>query len=162
MSVLKRLARFTRDLLSYDEQLIRLGRDNWEREDFARPYIVVDALVDSQRLATSQAYDRDAEVQTYADTWRTPCTISFFGAGADERARLFSVLVRSQRSAELQVEHGVSVFPPTSITNVKALTGQQYGENVELGLTVVHGESVDVDTLRIDTPHFAPVEVDRR
>ena len=52
-SILRTIAIFTRDLLSYDEQLIRIGRQEFEREQFETAYIVIDTLTAHGRAAAA-------------------------------------------------------------------------------------------------------------
>ena len=151
MSILKTVAIFIRDLLSYDEQLVRIGRQNFEREDFEAAYIVVDTLAGQQRTAYSEVYDGDAEVRTLSDQWRGTVLIDFYGAGAWLRAANFSARCRSQSAYDLRVALGMDVHCPSTITDVAALTGQQYGERVQVELVVEYSSTVSIDTLRIDT-----------
>lgn len=151
MSVLKTVAIFVRDLLSYDEQLIRIGRQNFERADFETAYIVIDTLAGQQRTAYSEVYDGDAEVQTLSDQWRGTVLIDFYGAGAWTRAVDFSARCRSQAAYDLRVALGIDVHCPSTITDVAALTGQQYGERVQIESAVEYSSIVSIDTLRIDT-----------
>lgn len=152
--VLKLVALFVRDLLSYDEQLIRIGRQNFEREEFETAYIVVDALGQTQAVARIEVYDGDAEAMAYGSVWRGSVTLDFYGPGAYNRAREFCLLARSQAAYELKTALGVVVYDPHGLTDVKALTGQQYGERVQVEMVVEHSADVVVDTLRIDTAQF--------
>jgi len=149
-SGLTRLALFTRDLLSYDEQLIRIGRENFIREDFTSGFIVIDALGPTIRLASGNKYNGDTELQSLNDLYQAPCTVNFYGSGAYARATEFTLRIRSQEAYDLQVEHLVTVNRVSTLTDVKALTGQQYGENIELNLTIQYNQSIDLAVLRID------------
>jgi hypothetical protein len=151
----KKLGLFIRDLLNYDEQLIIRGRHNFERDDFSTNYIVVDAVAQSLLAGKSQKYDDVNEKMTYWSLFNTPCTINFYGdEKAYQRAVNFQNLISSEKSLDLQRKLNLAVYQITSITDVKALTGQQYGERIELALTVNHTESTEVETLRIDEPVF--------
>lgn len=145
------VAVFVRDLLPYDEQLIRVGRQNFEREQFEKPYIVVDALGLQGRTASLETYDGAGEMLSLGAIHRGIVTLDFYGAGAYTRANNFSLLVRSQAAFELKQSLGVDIYPPTGLTDVKALTGQQYGERVQIEMTVELSAEVGVATLRIDT-----------
>lgn len=147
---LKKLGSFIRDLLPYDEQLIRIGRENFVREDFDTGYIVVDSLGPNTRIASGEGFDGDAEEQTLSDLYQSPCTINFYGDGAYGRATLFTLLVRSQLAYDLQNTHELTVNRVSALTDVKALTGQQYGENIELNLVIQYNQTVDLSVLRID------------
>lgn len=147
---LRQTAMYVRDLLDYDESLIRIGREGFDIEDFTISYIAVDSLGAAQRLGAGETYDGDAEVMAYAEQWQAPVTLSFYGNGAWQRASDFSALTRSQKSLELQTAQGIAVHKASGLTDVKILTGQQYGERVELALNVQYSVGVNVDTLRID------------
>lgn len=151
MNPLIELAKFTRDLLPYNEQLIRIGRQNFERADFETNYIVVDGLGPIQPLARGQKYDGTAEQMSYSVRQQKPCTMDFYGPGAYDNAERFQLLLRSQQSHDLQHDLGITVNAVNAITDVKALTGQQYGNRVQIELNMNYTVSADVDTLRIDT-----------
>jgi len=148
---LKRVALFIRDLLGYNEQLIRIGRQNYDITDFTIGYIGVDSLGPARRLASGEKYDGNLERMTYQQQWIAPVTISFYGSDAWPTATNFALLIQSQRSLELQESAGIGVFQATAITDVKMLTGKQYGERQELTINIRYATTVNVDTLRIDT-----------
>lgn len=148
---LKQLALYVRDLLTYDEQLIRIGRKNYTREDFETAFIIVDSIGPAERQSSGEHYDGTAEVQTLYDRYQAPCTLNFYGPGAFDRAADFIARMRSQAALELQETLGLTVDRASTLTDVKALTGQQYGENIELSLNIKYNQSVDISTKRIDT-----------
>ena len=148
---LRLTALFVRDLLTYNEQLIRVGRQNYEIEDFEIPYIGVDALGAAQRLASGQKYDGTAEEMTYQQQWQAPVTLSFYGPDAWITATQFGLLIQSQKALELQESLGLGVYQVSTITDVKILAGMTYGERQDMTLNVRFAISVDVNTLRIDT-----------
>ena len=148
---LRLTALFVRDLLNYDEQLIRIGRQNYEIEDFTIPYIGVDALGAAQRLASGQRYDGTAEEMTYQQQWQAPVTLSFYGPDAWTTATQFGLLIQSQKALELQESLGVGVYQVSTITDVKILAGMTYGERQDMTLNVRFAVAVHVATLRIDT-----------
>jgi len=143
-------ALYIRDLLSYDESLIKPGRQGSEIKDYAIGYIAVDTLGSTGRLGGGSNFNGDAEVMTYYNRSSVPIVLSFYGDGAWDRATLFSLLIESQSSLELQKTLGIAVYNARDITDVKLLTGQQYGERVELTFTFQQTNSADVGTLRID------------
>lgn len=152
---LLKLALYVRDLLTYDEQLIRIGRMNSDPiSDFSRGYIGVDSLSQAVRIASGESYDGNAEVHNLADQWRMPCTLSFYGDGAHSRASEFVLRQRSQAALDLQKTLGAAIYLTSGLTDVKILTGQQYGERVELSLSIQYSEDLSIDTLRIDTAQF--------
>ena len=144
-------ALFIRDLLTYDEQLIRIGRQNYDITDFTIGYIGVDSLGPARRLASGEKYDGTLERMTYQQQWIAPVTVSFYGDDAWDTATTFALLIQSQKSLELQEAAGIGVFQATALTDVKMLIGQQYGERQELTLNIRYATSVNVGTLRIDT-----------
>jgi hypothetical protein len=148
---LRLTAIFVRDLLSYDESLIKIGRDGDTITDFTIGYIAIDSLGASQRLASGKSYDGDTEVMTYQQQWRMPVTVTFYGDDAWSRATKYALRIQSQQALELQEVLGIGVFQASNITDVKILTGQQYGERLELALNIHYSTHVDIDTRRIDT-----------
>jgi len=142
---------FVRDLLGYNEQLIRLGRQNFEREQFETAYIVVDDLGGMQRVTEGEEFDGAAENLELSTTWRGLVTLDFYGNGAYARATRFSGLCRSQAAYDLRRTLGVNIYPANRITDVKALTGQQYGERVQLECNAELTTAENIATLRIDT-----------
>ena len=148
---LRLTALFVRDLLGYNEQLIRIGRQNYDIEDFTVGYIGVDSLGAAQRLASGEKYDSTLEKMTYQQQWQAPVTLSFYGADAWATATRLALIIQSQRSLELQQLLGLGVYQASGITDVKMLTGQQYGERQELTLNISYSTAADIDTLRIDT-----------
>lgn len=148
---LRLVALFIRDLLVYNEQLIKIGRLGENIEDFDTDYIGVDSLGASVRLASGESYDGDTEIMNYAQQWQAPVALSFYGANAWDNATLFALLIKSQKAFDLQQTLGLSVYQASQLTDVKTLTGQQYGNRIEVALNVVYCIGADVDTLRIDT-----------
>lgn len=150
-AVMIQLQRYTRDLLSHPEQFIKVGRQNFDRQHFEQPYIVIDSLAGDVPLASSESYDGVAEKMTYSEQVSRAFVWDFYGPDAHELCRRFRLLARSQSSLELQDALAVTVYHPTAATDVKALTGQQYGERMQLQCQVHYCPSVVVDILRIDT-----------
>lgn len=151
--ILIRVAKFTRDLLVIDEDtgLIRIGRQNFEREHFEADYIVVDALGAASRSGSMEDYDGTTEKLSLGAVWKVPVTLDFYGPDAYTRAMDFSLRMRSQSARELRRSLGISIYQVSGVTDVKALTGQQYGERMQVAVTVEISNDVVIDTLRIDT-----------
>ena len=149
------VALFVRDLLGYDESLIKIGRDNDTITEFTVGYIGVDTLGSARRLASSKTYDGVTEVMTYSQRWSIPIVLSFYGTLAWNTATTFSLLIKSQSSLELQQAQGIGVHQVSELTDVKVLTGQQFGERIELNFNLHYTTSADVDTLRIDTAQIS-------
>ena len=145
------LARFVRDLLPHAESLVKIGRQNFDRAGLETDYIVVDSLAADIPLVSSESYDGDAEAMTYTELVSRPVTFDFYGSNAHANCRKFRLLARSQAALELQDSLGITVWHPGGATDVKSLTGQQYGERMQLECQVHYSPSLVVDILRIDT-----------
>lgn len=145
------IAKLVRDLLNYDEQLIRIGRHGESREDFETAYIVVDALAPAAPVGNMETYDGTAEELKLGSMWRGSVTLDFYGDSAYTRARDFSLLAKSQTAYELKRTLGINAYYASGPTDLKALTGQQYGERVQIEMVVEISADVTIDTLRIDT-----------
>ena len=148
---LRLAAMFIRDLLDYDESLIRVGRQGSDIEYFTIDYIVVDILGQAQRLASGQTYNGETESMQYAQQWTAPVTVSFYGDSAWDNANEFSLLIQSQKSLEAQERLKISVYQMGGLTDVKLLTGIQYGNRFDASLNIQYSTFANVDTKRIDT-----------
>jgi len=103
------------------------------------------------QTASLETYDGDTEVLSLGGIWKGPVTLDFYGANTYNRAIDFSLRLRSQAGLELKEALGVTVYHPTGPTDLKQLTGQQYGERVQIEMQVEISIDVDIDTLYIDT-----------
>jgi len=148
---LRNVAMLIRDLLSITESFIKIGRYNFEDEDFGTSYITVDNLTPSTLIAYSEDYDGDEEEQTLSQLWNMPTIITFWGDNAYTNLNNFTLLLKSQKSIELQDTLGISCYSSTNITDMKLLSGKQYNNRIELNLNINFNLSAVVDTLRIDT-----------
>lgn len=144
-------ALFVRDLLGHDESLIRIGRMGDNIKDFTTDYIGIDSLAPATRLSVSEQFDGVAEEMNHSQNWRIPVTMSFYGDNAWENVTKLVLLSSSQAGFDLQKKHGLGFFIARDITDVKILTGQQYGNRYEVTVNVQYNINIDVDTLRIDT-----------
>jgi len=151
MDVLINTALFVRDLLSYDEQLIRIGRLNFELDGLEYNYIAVDSLSPAVRLGSGQFFDSTLEVMEYQEQWQIPIILSFYGTAAYTNATKFMLYLQSQASIELQKTLSIAVFRCSSLTDIKILTGQNYNNRLDLTLNVEYSINADISTLRIDT-----------
>ena len=147
----KQLAIFIRDLLTIPEATIKIGRQNFIRDDFNVLQIVVDTLGQSIPLTRAEEFDGELEETEYSQQWQSPCTVDFYGDDAYNMATDLLLLMQSQRGYELQRDNGITVYESSSLTDVKALTGEQYSERYQLGLNVQYTLSKTIATLRIDT-----------
>jgi hypothetical protein len=143
------VAKFTRDLLGVDEQLIRPGRHNFTQDEMTRQYIVIDVL-SLVRVSESESFDGDSEEVSYGDIWRGTFTLDFYGTDAYNRAKDFGRLARSQTAAELKRALGLTIYRASRAQNVAQLTGQQYGERWQVEIVVDVSEATMASTLRID------------
>ena len=148
--ILIQLQRYTRDLLTHPEQYVKAGRQNFNRQEFELPYIVVDSLSGDIPLASSTRYDEVAEEMQYSELVSRAFTFDFYGPTAATLCTNFRLLARGENSLELQQSLGITVHHPGAATNVKSLTGQRYGERMQLECQVHYSPSVIVDILRID------------
>ena len=148
---LRLTALFISELLQYNEQLIRIGRQNYNIVDFSIAYIGVDSLGAAQRLASGETYNGADEEMTYQQQWQAPVTLSFYGDNAWATATRFALLIQSQRSFNLQKSLGLGVYQVSALTDVKILAGKKYGERQDLTLNVRYATTADIDTLRIET-----------
>lgn len=151
MDVLTSTALFVRDLLSYDEELIRIGRLNFTIDGFEDSYIGVDSISPAIRLGGGQYFDETSEVMEYQEQWRIPVILSFYGTDAHTNANTLRLYLQSQASIELQQTLGIAVFKGSSLTDIKILTGQNYNNRLDLTINVEYSISANIDTLRIDT-----------
>lgn len=148
--ILIQLQRYVRDLLTHPEQYVKAGRQNFNRQEFEQPYIVVDSLSGDVPLASSKKYDDVAEQMEYAELVSRSFTFDFYGPTAATLCSRFRLLARGELSSDLQQDMKITVFHPGAATNVKQLTGQQYGERMQLECQVHYSPSLIVDILRID------------
>lgn len=155
--ILVAVARFVRDLLVVDEAEIVPGRSNVLRQDLNADLIVLDTLGPDTALASSQTYDGDSETMAYGERAERSVTIDFYGPSAYERATRFRVLSRGEASRQLQRSLGLTVYHPSRLTDVKALTGEAWQSRIQLEIMVGYSRSESVATLRIDTATLATV-----
>ena len=150
--ILIAVGKFVRDLMGYDEQLIRRGRVNFEREQFETAYIVIDQLGNFTRVGGMENYNWTTEQLQIGAMWKGIITLDFFGNGAHNRAIEFSLKAKSQKAANLKNELGINIYNAKGFTDVKALTGQQYGERVQIEMTVETSRDITIEALRIAVP----------
>lgn len=148
--ILIKLAIVIRDLLGHPEDLIKFGRLDEEQEQQNIDYIVIDSLGQEVPLSKSEKFDGDAEEITYSVHVSKPVTIDFFGDSAYTLARKLKVLQPSQKSKNLQFAQGINMQSFRGPTDVRQLTGYQWGNRLQLESNVQYSVSENVDTLRID------------
>lgn len=155
---LKAVARFVRDLLSYDEQRIKFDRRNVQASDFSTSYIVVNGSLPQSVLARGQRFNGDAEVMTYSASVSHAIVLEFYGDEAYRNAENFLMLNDSQAAKELRRKHAITIMAVSNIIDVGQLLGQSHGNRVHLTFNVQYAPARDVQTLRIDTPQFQFLE----
>ncbi|HAH8787737.1 TPA: hypothetical protein HIQ84_001891 [Escherichia coli] len=155
---LKAVARFVRDLLGYDEQLIKFDRRNVQASDFSTSYIVVNGSLPQSVLARGQHFNGAAEVMTYTAAVSHAIVLEFWGDNAQINAEAFLMLSESQRANELRRTNALTIMAVSNITDVGQLLGQSHGNRVHLSFNVQYAPAHDVQTLRIDTPQFQFLE----
>ncbi|EKN5984131.1 hypothetical protein QK105_002643 [Yersinia enterocolitica] len=152
------VARFVRDLLDYDEQLIKFDRRNIISSDFAASYIVVNGSLPQSVLARGQRFNGDTEVMTYTAAVSHSIVLEFYGYNAYTNAESFLMLSESQLANELRRKNALTIMSVSNITDVGQLLGQSHGNRVHLSFNVQYAPARDVQTLRIDTPQFQFLE----
>lgn len=155
---LKAVARFVRDLLDYDEQLIKFDRRNIQASDFSTSYIVVNGAMPQTVLARGQRFNGEAEVMTYTAAVSHPIVLEFWGDNAHINAEAFLMLSESQHANELRRANALTIMAVSNITDVGLLIGQSHGNRIHLSFNVQYAPAHDVQTLRIDTPQFQFLE----
>lgn len=152
------VGRFVRDLLGYDEQLIKLDRQNVIASDFETSYIVVNGSLPQTVLARGQHFNGATEVMTYTAAVSHAVVLEFYGSNAYTNAQAFMMLSESQRANELRRKNALTIMAVSNITDVGQLLGQSHGNRVHLSFNVQYAPAHDVQTLRIDTPQFQFLE----
>lgn len=155
---LKAVARFVRDLLDYDEQLIKFDRRNVQASDFSTSYIVVNGSIPQSVLARGQSFNGDTEVMTYSASVSHSIVLEFYGDDAYSNGEKFLMLSESQRANELRRTNNLTIMAVSNITDVGQLLGQSHGNRVHLSFNVQYAPTSNVQTLRIDTPQFQFLE----
>lgn len=148
--VFKDVARYVRDLLQYDEQLIKIGRVNEEQESSGVNYIAVDSVQQARRISSGTSFDGDTEQEDLYARYNQIITLSFYGEDAYQNADDFLMLQKSQLSLDLQYTHGISVFGASNIIDIKQLLGSTYANRLDISFTVSYNKQKTINTLRID------------
>ncbi len=144
------IARFVRDLLQYDEELISIGRNNEELENATEQRIAVDSVTGSSLLSTSKKFDGDAEKMHLSTKNIKSVTISFYGNNAYDVVDDFVLMQKTQLSYELQKQYEIAVKLASEVLDVKLLTGSTYVNRLDVTINVVYNKKKSIDTLRIE------------
>ena len=145
------IAKFTRDLLVYNEQLIKFDRQNMPENDFNTSYIIVNGSGVATKQSTGAVFNPTSEQMRYSESFTQSVTIEFYGDNAYINAQKFSLLNSSQQALELKKVLGISISHISTATDVKQILGHAYGNRMHLTFNVNYCPSIDVATLRIDT-----------
>lgn len=159
--LLKKVAILIRDVLPMPEANIFIGRLNFPQNDFITDYIVVDQLGNSDRDSSNEKFNGTTEVMSYNASFKTEVTVEFYGNGAYTNAHKLTGVLRSQNAFEKKRALEITVYQVSSVTDVKQLTGQQYGNRLQATMIVQENQKVNVDTLRIDTAQFTILTEDK-
>lgn len=149
-TVLQNLAKFIRDLMSFSESDVFIGRQGFRVNDFSGRQVVVDSTGSVLPKTVSEKFDGTAEEMTYSQQIMTPCTISFYGDSAYLDATTFSLSIRSQAGYELQRDLGIGIYDMGQLIDVKMLTGEQYNGRIQVSLNILSSINLAVETPRID------------
>lgn len=152
------VARFVRDLLVYDEQLIKFDRKNIIATDFSTDYIVVNGSLPQSVIARGQRFNGATEVMTYTAAVSHSIVLEFYGDKAYSNAEQYLMLSASQKANELRRKNGLTIMSVSNITDVGQLLGQSHGNRVQVSFNIQYAPARDVQTLRIDTPQFQFLE----
>lgn len=150
----KLIALFIRDLMGYNESLIKIGRLNEDQDDFNTAYVVVDSLGQASRESRLESYDGSTEEIKYGTIWQAPVTIDFYASGAYSRASEFQLRMRTDAASDLRKSLQINILQVSGLIDVKQLTGQQYGERIQLSLVVEYNQEIAISALSIDTAQF--------
>jgi hypothetical protein len=152
------VAKFIRDLLVHDEQLIKFDREDIPMNDFNTDYIVVNGSGISNKTSNGSSYNGETEVMSYNDSFSQSITIEFYGDGAYNNSRKLSLLNVSQKATELKKLLTISISHISGAIDVKQILGSAHGNRMHLTFNMNYCPSIDVETLRIDTAQFEFIE----
>ena len=152
------VAKFVRDLLAHDEQLIKFDRQNMPENDFNTNYIVINGSGIANKQSTGSTFNGTTEQMSYNESFTQSVTIEFYGDDAYLNARKFSLLNASQPALELKKLLNISISHISTATDVKQILGSAYGIRMHLTFNVNYCPSIDVATLRIDTAQITFIE----
>lgn len=152
--LLIKLAKLIRDITGKPESEIKIGRENLDQTDFATGYITVDSLAGSNILSSGEKFDEDNEQMSYDNIFKTEALIECYGDTAHATANRLVGLLRSQDAADKKYTLGITVYRVSSVQDIKQLTGQKYGNRLQLSVMVEDSRRVDIATKRIETVPF--------
>lgn len=151
--MLKILGDYLTALLNFNPDNIIIGRENFTKLDTNENFIIIDYLA-STPLGNFNAFDGDAEKISIGTLTRFRITILTIGDNASDNINNIELLIKSQKSLELQSALNLRVGHSLSVRNLKELSGSIFTDTFEMELNVDITKSADIDTLRIDTPQL--------
>lgn len=152
------VAKFVRDLLVYDEQLIKFDRTDIPEGDFSTSYIVVNGSNIANRTSSGRNYDGELEIMNYNSSFVQGIILEFYGDDAYVNSSKFELINPSQLGADLKRALGLSISYVSSSTDVKQILGNSHGNRVHLEMNINYNPSFDVATLRVDSTEFTIIE----
>lgn len=151
-------AKFVRDLLSYDEQLIKFDRNDIPEGDFSTSYIVVNGSNIATKLSSGRNYNSEDEIMNYNSSFAQGIILEFYGDDAHVNSSNFELTAPSQLGADLKRVLGISISNVSTSTDVRQILGSAHGNRVHLEMNINYSPSIDVETLRVDTTEFTIIE----
>jgi len=146
--IVAKVCKFTEQLLAYEHDLILRGRDNFERVDFSKNYIVIDDLV-STVVSSVEQFKGDQSIYSKVLNMRSIITLNFYGSNALSNAQRWATIKGLQAGREIQSELRIDILQTGSIRNLKALTGKQYNDRYEVECTCWYNieEEVEINSI---------------
>lgn len=152
------LGQYVRDLLNQPERtVVILGRSNVRRGNTTGLQIVIDSIAPVSIAADSQEFDGTDENLSISQFAKAQMTIDFMGDSAMTELEKFLLLNRSQAGYDLKETLGMTLSVISSIQDLRFLSGKQYSERYQITVNLAYTLSMNVPTLRVDTPIIEPI-----
>lgn len=151
MNPLLQVARYTRDLLGYDEQLIKLGRSGYYRDDYDTGIIAIDSLAPAKVVSRSTFFDADEELQKSLFSYEQVVTLNFYGNDALNNAQKWLGYNSLELGYQLQRIYAVSVYIAGGPADLKSLSENQYTNRYEVTATIRYNVEESLPVYRIDS-----------
>lgn len=149
--LLFRVGELVRILTNAQKGELYIGRENILNKDYTKRIFVVDELPPATVLSSGEKFNGTTEVMKFVTMYRHDVTIDVYGATAHLEASKLVGLLRSQLAHDTKTALGLSGFNVSSKTDLKELTGTQYINRIQLACVVHNCETVEIQTMRIDT-----------
>lgn len=149
----KEMARYIRDLLEHDEQLIKFDHIDQTQVDPQTNYIVINDSGINTTLSNSSSYDPELEIMTRNQSRNASIKLEFYGTDAQANVERFCVLNNSEKARQLKLKRDITVYTPSTALNLKSLLGNQYGNRWHLDILIEYTISAELEVLRVDTPN---------